>query len=178
MKDRIEGALRRIAIGASLALTWNAAPLLAQEPGLDAPEAQAHEYLAQRVLDSRYRHNRYYPPLGFAISALPPDSLTVPGGDDDGEDALYFAQGAWYRQEGPARYVAVSPPIGITVPVLPPYYTTIQARGVPYFYADNVYYLQSPQGYLVVDPPPSELAVEEPPAKAAGEVRPRSSAQR
>ena len=76
------------------------------------------------------------------------------------ERDLYFAEGVWYRQAEPGRYVVVAPAIGVTVPVLPPNYATVRVRGVPYYYANNIYYLRSPTGYLVVDPPPSVSAAQ------------------
>jgi hypothetical protein len=41
------------------------------------------------------------------------------------------------------------------ISVLPPYYSTVWFGGVPYYYADNVYYTWQPDqnGYAVVDPP-------------------------
>jgi hypothetical protein len=58
----------------------------------------------------------------------------------------------WYRRSGPG-FVVVRPPIGIVVPILPPGYSTVVAAGVPYYYADDVYYEQAPGGYAVVTPP-------------------------
>jgi hypothetical protein len=49
--------------------------------------------------------------------------------------------------------VVVTPPVGIVVSVLPPLYTTVWVRGVPYYYADDIYYTQGPGGYVVVTPP-------------------------
>jgi hypothetical protein len=42
------------------------------------------------------------------------------------------------------------------VGVLPPFYTTVWLGGVPYYYANEVYYRWDPaaNGYAVVDPPP------------------------
>jgi hypothetical protein len=51
--------------------------------------------------------------------------------------------------------VVVGAPIGLFVPVLPPYYTTVWVGGVPYYYADDTYYAWDPSqnGYQVVAPP-------------------------
>jgi hypothetical protein len=41
------------------------------------------------------------------------------------------------------------------VTVLPPYYSTVWFAGIPYYYANDVYYTWNPaqNGYAVVDPP-------------------------
>jgi hypothetical protein len=56
--------------------------------------------------------------------------------------------------------VVVAPPFGIPVPLLPPYYTTIWYAGVPYYYADDTYYLWRPElsSYVVTEPPPNANA--------------------
>jgi hypothetical protein len=125
------------------------------------------DYRDPRFLDSRYHHDHYYPPIGFAFGAVPSGHEQVY--DPDGD--LYFARGVWYREEQPERYVVVSPEIGTTVAALPPYYTTVSVQGVPYYYANHVYYLQAPDGYLVVlvDPPSANAAVEKPSGNAAAQ---------
>jgi hypothetical protein len=52
--------------------------------------------------------------------------------------------------------VVVAPPIGLFVPVLPPFYSTLWYRGVPYCYADDAYYVwdDAQRGYRVTEPPP------------------------
>src|SRR5438132_1712945 len=54
----------------------------------------------------------------------------------------------------PNGYVVVAPPIGATVPELPPGAETIVAGGTAYYYAGGAFYVQTPQGYAVVAPPP------------------------
>ena len=39
------------------------------------------------------------------------------------------------------------------VPVLPPAYATVWAAGVPYYYANDIYYVAVPEGYAVAQPP-------------------------
>ena len=67
----------------------------------------------------------------------------------------YYHGGTWYRPRGP-RFVVVAPPIGIVVPFLPPFYTTLWVGGFPYYYANDAYYAWRPEsrGYEVVAPPP------------------------
>jgi hypothetical protein len=48
----------------------------------------------------------------------------------------------------------------VFVPVLPPFYTTLMLGGVPYYYANDAYYVWRAQEhqYEVVDPPQVESA--------------------
>ncbi len=47
------------------------------------------------------------------------------------------------------------PPIGVVISVLPPYYSTVWIGGIPYYYANDVYYTwdTARNGYVVVEPP-------------------------
>ncbi len=46
-------------------------------------------------------------------------------------------------------------PIGLFVPVLPPYFTTVWWNGIPYYYANDTYYIWADDhhSYEVVEPP-------------------------
>jgi len=101
-------------------------------------------------LDSRYRHDRYYPPRGHYVDHLPSHPVVVPHRDT----RYYFHGGVWYRPDGP-RFIVTAPPFGLGISILPPYYTTLWAGGVPYYYADEVYYNWRPERreYVVVEPP-------------------------
>ncbi len=110
----------------------------------DAPRGQ--------VFDARYNHGRYYP----AVGTIRPD---LPAGYHPyfhGSDRFFFAGGVWYAPRGPG-FAVVVPPVGLVIGVLPAYYSTVWFNGVPYYYADNVYYTQAPDqsGYVVTDPPPN-----------------------
>jgi hypothetical protein len=109
--------------------------------------------------DSRYHHDRYYPNRGHVIKTLPRDHRVV----YHGRNRFYFHGGVWYRPSGP-RFVVVAPPIGLFLPVLPPFYTTIWVRGIPYYYANDIYYAHQGNGYVVVDPPQSDVSEAPPPA--------------
>mgnify|MGYP001618472903 FL=1 len=56
------------------------------------------------------------------------------------------------------------PPVGIVVPVLPPFYTTIWVGGLPYYYAGGVHYMwrPEPRGYIVTQAPPESEVSEQP----------------
>src|SRR5207237_6873459 len=77
---------------------------------------------------------------------------------------FWFHSGVGYQRSGP-RYVVVQPPVGVILPALPPGYTVVYYGGAPYYYANDVYYVQQPTGYEVVAPP--EAAPQAPPPTAA-----------
>lgn len=115
------------------------------------------------VLDSRYHHDHYYPPRGYAVRSLPGGYRSVAYG----RDRYYMRGGVWYRPYG-GRYVVFAPPFGLVVPFLPDFYTTVWFGGVPYYYANDTYYLwnRSSGGY-VVSQPPAEGGEGAPPASTA-----------
>lgn len=100
--------------------------------------------------DTRYEHNRYYPRRGYTITTLPERYHTVRFRDRD----YYYHGGVWYHHIS-GQYVVIAPPIGIVIPFLPSFYTTIWVSGVPYYYADDVYYVWRPDlsGYMVTSLP-------------------------
>ena len=101
-------------------------------------------------LDTRFRHNYYYPRRGSIVSALPPSYFSITFGGS----YFYFQGGVWFRNAG-VNFVVTLPPAGIITPVLPPTYTTVWIGSAPYYYANGVYYAQavSVPGYVVVEPP-------------------------
>jgi len=106
-------------------------------------------------LDKRHSHYRYYPSRGYVVDRLPRGPVIIPHRSTN----YYFHSGIWYQPSGP-RFVVVSPPVGLSISVLPPYYTTLWAGGAPYYYADDVYYQWRPsqRDYVIVDPPPETPA--------------------
>ncbi|HZO21079.1 MAG TPA: DUF6515 family protein [Steroidobacteraceae bacterium] len=112
-------------------------------------------------MDARFHHDHYYPSRGYAVHDLPRDRIVVNGP----RGRYYFSGGVWYEARGP-RFVVVSAPIGLFVPVLPPFYTTVWFAGVPYYYADDTYYAWRPSSgeYEVVDPPGGDPTTDAPPA--------------
>jgi hypothetical protein len=114
----------------------------------DAPlvEAQPHQHL-----DSRHGHNRSYIDHGVVVNQTPRDAVVV----RKGSTRYWFDRGVWYRPTGD-RYSVVAAPIGVFVRVLPSSYTTLRIRGLPYYYANDTYYLwrEDNQAYEVVETPP------------------------
>lgn len=103
------------------------------------------------VFDNRYQHGHYYPQAGTRFHALPPGNIGI---NYRGVPYRYYG-GSWYRPWYGGRFIVVAPPIGIGIAVRPPYYTTVWFAGMPYYYADNTYYLWQPtlQQYVVTEPP-------------------------
>ncbi len=77
----------------------------------------------------------------------------------------YFHYGTWYRP-GPAGYLVVRPPMGIIVPVLPPFFASLWFGSTLYYYANDIYYLPVAGGYAVAAPPAGPVVVAEPAAPA------------
>jgi hypothetical protein len=113
-------------------------------------------------LDQRFHHDRYYPRSGHVITTLPPRYHRIPYHNSN----YYYNGGIWYRPDGP-RFVVVAPPIGIVVPILPAFYSTIWISGIPYYYANDAYYVWRPDlnGYMVTTPP-GQINEQEPPLVA------------
>ncbi len=111
------------------------------------------------VLDKRHRHDRRYPRRGHVSPRLPRGHHSIPHRGK----RYYHHHGVWYRRSG-VSFVVVLPPVGITVPVLPPFYTTIWVGSVPYYYANGVYYVWRPveRVYVVTDRPPESEVSEQP----------------
>ena len=66
----------------------------------------------------------------------------------------YFHGGVWYAPRD-GGFIVVRPPVGLVIAVLPLYCSTVWFGGVPYYYANNLYYTAQPDqsGYAIVDPP-------------------------
>ncbi len=127
-----------------------------------------------QILDDRYHHGHYYPAPGAVVRTLPDGYRAYTW--QDGRH-YYFGGGAWYAP-GPLGFVVTHPPVGLFLSVLPPFATTVWFGGVPYYYADGVYYAwhSDQNGYVVVDPPASTSQPESPAAPPADDfyVYPRN----
>jgi hypothetical protein len=88
--------------------------------------------------------------------------------------------GQWYEQRG-RDLVAAPPPAGVMVRDLPDGYSMRWIGGVPYFYADGLYYIwrERPRRYEIMQsPPPAEQDArlrESAPAAAAPEAQRESA---
>ena len=141
-------------------------------PGVNsavAPGGGAHQHL-----DTRFAHNHYYYDRGYAVHSPPAGGLTTNGPDGQ---RYCFHDGNWYRfsdqwrnmgelrhldewrhlnQWWHGEWVISAPPVGLFVPALPPYYTTIWWTGTAYYYANGTYYVwdNSRNAYQIIAPPP------------------------
>jgi hypothetical protein len=117
-------------------------------------------------VDARFGHNHYYPSRGVYFHDLPRERIIVTGP----RGRYWYSSGAWYSY-GPRGYVVVGAPIGVFVPVLPPYYTTVWVGGMPYYYANDSYYVwrESTGQYEVVNPPDENAATTDAPAAPPSE---------
>ncbi len=119
------------------------------------PVDRAYGYKGNSYKFHHRQDGHSYPSRGYVAAALPPGHRVV----RHHHRHYYFHSGVWYHSYG-SQFVVVTPPIGIVVPVLPPFYTTVWVRGVPYYYANDVYYAWNPaeRAYVVVkEPPESEI---------------------
>ena len=109
--------------------------------------------LPEYKIDRRYDSKRQYPSEGRIIRVLPERRRPIYYQNK----TYFFFEGAWYLPSGP-NFVVVRPPIGIIVPVLPAFYTTLWFHGLPYYYANDVYYMWRPDlnGYQVTEAPDIE----------------------
>jgi hypothetical protein len=106
----------------------------------------------REFMDSRYHHDHSYPARGHFVDSLPRGHHVMAYG----RSQYHFYGGVWYRPYGP-RFVVVAPPFGLVIPFLPLYYTTLWVGGLPYYYANEVYYTQTTGGYMVAEPPKGEV---------------------
>jgi hypothetical protein len=117
---------------------------------------------AEQYHDTRFHNDHFYPARGATVRSLPNGHVPV---YDRAHNAYYFHGGAWYRPYG-GSFVVVGPPIGVFVPLLPPYYTTVWFGGSPYYYANDTYYNWDPtqRQYEVVAAPDENATSTEAPA--------------
>jgi hypothetical protein len=62
--------------------------------------------------------------------------------------------------------------LGLTIAILPPYYSTVWIGGLPYYYANDVYYTwdAAQNAYVVVAPPAGAATPSAPPPATAEEL--------
>ncbi len=165
--------------GAGLAALFFAAAPLLVSPAHAEERHERRDHGHERfktphwVFDDRFHHNHYYPSVGYSLSVLPAGNTAITFRDG----RFFFRAGVWYQRSGPG-YVVVRPPLGIVVPVLPPAYTTVWSAGMPYYYANDVYYVEKPgSGYVVAEPPMEASAAPAPVPAPAPRALPPSAPQ-
>lgn len=103
-----------------------------------------------RYYDTRWSHRRYYPQRGYYYASPPRGAIIV----HHHHHRYYYGGGVWYAPRG-LGWVVIGPPIGVFVSLLPQFYTTVWFGGIPYYYANDAYYVwrERERAYEVVDPP-------------------------
>ena len=113
------------------------------------PGAGAHQHL-----DGRFAHNQYYYNRGYTVHQPPSGAGSL--GEFRGRDGgrYWLHGGQWYRWNH-GGWVIWGAPIGLFIPFLPFYFTTVWWDGIPYYYADDTYYQwnAAQHEYEVVTPP-------------------------
>lgn len=154
--------LTRLSVVLAILLSMGIASVSADPRRGDEQRGDSRQARVERgyQLDQRHYHDRYYPSRGLVVDRLPRSPIHVPYRGTD----YYSHSGVWYRPSG-LSFVVVVPPIGLSISVLPPFYTTLWVGGMPYYYADGVYYNWRPsqREYVVVDPPRESDVVSLPP---------------
>jgi hypothetical protein len=121
--------------------------------------------------DTRYNHNQYYPARGAVVGRVPREAVVV----NHASGRYWYHGGVWYGARGP-RWWVVAPPFGVFVPLLPPFYTTVWFGGIPYYYANDTYYLwrERERVYEVVPEPRDQQATVLPPEAQELYIYPKS----
>jgi len=102
--------------------------------------------------DARHGHNHVYPDRGAIFREVPHGSIIV----NHAGISYRFHDGVWFEPQGPA-FLVVAPPIGLIVPTLPAFATTLGSGAETYLYANSIYYRPRSDlgGYEVVNDPES-----------------------
>jgi hypothetical protein len=100
--------------------------------------------------DSRHGHDHVYPDRGAIVRDLPRGTIGV----NYAGVSYRYHDGIWLEPRGPA-FMVVAPPIGLVVPTLPTFSTTVAHGGETYLYVNDTYYRPRPDlaGYEVVNDP-------------------------
>jgi len=116
----------------------------AQAPDRHAPPRRAE------AVDNRHNHGHFHPRRGAVVRTLPPGyrPYLYRG------RPLYYYDDVWYAP-GRRGFVVVRPPVGMYVPVLPRYHSTVWLGGVPYHYVGDTFYRWEPatDTYQIVPAP-------------------------
>lgn len=148
MATRTLNSKHRFALVTLLATLAVSQGALAEEH--DYREPNRHLLVAHQHFDNRFSHNHAYYDRGYIVREAPHVGYAVVRGPNH----FWYSRGEWYRRSG-TRWVVVGAPIGAFVPVLPPFYTTVWFGGLPYYYANETYYIWdgNERQYEVVEPP-------------------------
>jgi hypothetical protein len=118
--------------------------------GVDQHQAEEKLEPYHKHHDLHHGHQHTYPDRGAIFREVPRGAVPV----NYAGLSYWFHEGVWFEPRGPA-FIVVAPPIGVVVPTLPAFATTIEKGGGTYLYANDVYYRARPDlgGYEVVNDP-------------------------
>jgi hypothetical protein len=118
--------------------------------GVDQHQAEEKLEPYHKHHDLHHGHQHTYPDRGAIFREVPRGAVPV----NYAGLSYRFHEGVWFQPLGPA-FIVVAPPIGVVVPTLPAFATTIEKGGGTYLYANDVYYRARPDlgGYEVVNDP-------------------------
>ena len=140
---------------AALAVAF-AAAAMSQQPRVRPPVPSANVGRLgggpHQHFDGRFSNNHYYYNRGYTVRRPPPGSVGELHGPRGGR--YWYHGGDWYRWHGSAWVVGAAP-VGVFVPWLPLYFSTVWWNGIPYYYANDTYYRwdDDRDEYEVVAPP-------------------------
>lgn len=147
----IAASVLAAALATALAMTVSG-PALAQQARRPASAPPARGGAPHQHFDGRFSNNHYYYNRGYRVRRPPAGSIGDLRGPHGGR--YWYHRGNWYRRQHDA-WVVWGAPAGVFVPWLPPYFTTIWWYGVPYYYANDTYYVwdADQDQYQVIAPP-------------------------
>ncbi len=134
-------------------LTWTGAALLAlclSTPALAEPGHGHGSGSGGAHFGGQGGTQHAFPARGSMVGSLPRGGVSI----NHLDHRYWYHGGSWYSHYG-RGWSVVAPPFGIYVPFLPGFYSTLWFGGMPYYYANDVYYAwREPQrAYEVVEPP-------------------------
>ena len=113
-----------------------------------------------RLLNRQYHRNwqplynfydnqyHFYPYVNTALTVELSTNCVVVGFNGQ---TYYYDRGTFYLQDEQGHYVAVAPPLGIIVNVLPSHARQIYMNGQIYYRYKGICYMQTSQGFQVVE---------------------------
>jgi len=113
-------------------------PALAQHAGPRPSAPPRPGGAPHQHFDGRFSNDHYYYNRGYRVHRPPAGSIGELRGSHGGR--YWYDRGNWYRRHNDA-WVVWGSPVGVFLPWLPPYFTTIWWHGVPYYYANDTYYI-------------------------------------
>jgi hypothetical protein len=164
---RVSGLLSATLLAAFLNPTYSYGQNAEQHRSEEQPEPYHKHH------DTRHGHDHVYPDRGAIVRDLPRGTIAV----NYAGVSYRYHDAIWLEPRGPA-FMVIAPPIGLVVPTLPTFSTTLAHGGETYLYANDTYYRPRPDlgGYEVVNDPTDASAQTGPDALVGGQLPGAASA--